>query len=128
MVRKIELGSWVAELHDTVADCLEDGSKNVPLLELCIRLDPTKPLPANYHIVDISKIARLSWRPDTGEVVHLYVAAEYRRQGLATLMWDEARRLDSSVQHSQYRTKAGDAWASRIADRDGETLPPLTLV
>lgn len=70
-------------------------------------------------------IGLLSWHPKSGRVMEVNVDASYRRQGIASRMWDEAHRAAARStrvvrpMHSDDRTDAGDAWARSV----GGTLP-----
>lgn len=67
-------------------------------------------------------IARLQWEMASGEIYKLWVHEQYRRQGLATEMWNFAHSLDDVInpEHSEWRTDDGDAWARSF----GSPLPP----
>lgn len=106
-----EVATWVSPL-------LEDGSENVELAE--VRVLAADPAHGN---VEQTRVARITWRLDTGEVEHLWVRENLRREGVATRLWDAARHLDPNVTHSAWRTDDGEAWAVKVASRDGEELP-----
>lgn len=61
-----------------------------------------------------------------GTVSSIDVAPEFQRQGIATAMWNHAKRLSQSNPsiptpiHSDFRTPEGDAWAKST----GDWLPP----
>lgn len=64
----------------------------------------------------------------TGEIANVEVASRTRRQGLATAMYRFANDIAESSEgripapeHSEARTKAGDAWARAV----GGYLPPI---
>ena len=87
----------------------EDGRSNVRVLRLELALgDDT---------------AYIDWEP-SGELYYIKVPVEYRRQGVATRLWESAQELAResglpSLTHSQYRTDEGDAWAQTV----GGVLP-----
>lgn len=62
-------------------------------------------------VLDGCVVAHLSW-DDSGEVISLFTHQDYRRRGLATALWHEARQW--SVQHSAWRTDDGDAFARAV--------------
>ena len=68
-------------------------------------------------------IASLSWHHKTGEILGLHTEPEFRRQGVATRMLQEGRRISSETRgvtkpkHSSYRTTSGEAWARSTGDR-----------
>lgn len=67
-----------------------------------------------HHMVPI---AWLRWMAgEDGEILDVYVAAEYRRRGLATVLLEVATGLAeeqgwSKPEHSGQRTSSGEAWA-----------------
>ena len=69
--------------------------------------------------------AYIEWEP-TGELYYVKVPEQHRRQGIATGLWHAANNAEKirglpPLQHSQYRTKDGDAWATSL----GTPLPTL---
>lgn len=90
-----------------------------------------KPATGRYdsHTISASvggnQVGSLSWHPKSGRVMGVEVNREYRRQGIASRMWDEAHRAASRSTrvirptHSADRTDSGDAWARAV----GGTLP-----
>ena len=69
------------------------------------------------HVLSLP-FAKLVWEVDTGEVLHIGVNADHRRQGVATALWNEAQRY-GAIRHSAYRTDDGDAFARAV----GGVLP-----
>ena len=65
-------------------------------------------------------VGRIQWVSDSGEIVHLYVTRESRRQGVATRLFHKSSR-EYGVTHSGQRTRDGEAWARSL----GTELPPL---
>jgi GNAT superfamily N-acetyltransferase len=67
--------------------------------------------------------ASISWHHKTGEIQGIFTAQEHQRQGIATSMLGEARRIAgetrgvTSPRHSSYRTNSGEAWARSTGDR-----------
>lgn len=57
---------------------------------------------------------------DHGEIWGVEVAQHYRRKGIATAMYKEAKRRNIPIKHSSVRTDAGDAWAKKV----GGEVPP----
>ena len=55
-----------------------------------------------------------------GEVRTVFTDDRFRRQGLATALWDVAARLGMEPRHAGNRTDDGDGWARRV----GGDLPP----
>ena len=69
------------------------------------------------------QMGHLAW--DDTSVHGLGTAPAYRRQGVATKMWQHANQLAAqgiapAPRHSSIRTKEGDAWARSV----GGDLPP----
>jgi ribosomal protein S18 acetylase RimI-like enzyme len=66
-----------------------------------------------------------AYSTSAGELREIEVKEGYRRQGIATALWQEAARRwsDISLRHSELRTRDGDAWAKEV----GDDLPPLRL-
>lgn len=76
----------------------------------------------NAHIVEASQggnpVGKLIWSAKTKEIRNIEVNDAYRRQGVATRMWDYANSLDvPKPKHSAERTDAGDAWARSVSKR-----------
>jgi len=67
--------------------------------------------------------ASLSWHHKSGEILGLYTNPEHQRQGIATAMLGEARRIAGDTRgvtqprHSAHRTTSGEAWARSTGDR-----------
>lgn len=53
-------------------------------------------------------------------VSDVQVPAQFRRQGIATALWNHAKAIGLNPQHSSWRTKAGDKWAHST----GDEVPP----
>jgi GNAT superfamily N-acetyltransferase len=59
---------------------------------------------------------------DNGHLQSIEVDPKFRRQGLATKMWNHARELSYKnpnihfPQHSAFRTPEGDAWARAVTE------------
>lgn len=76
-------------------------------------------------VLDGQEVGHLRWHsgpPDffgQGEIVALGVATDYQHQGIATRMYQEARKHGPLV-HSKRRTQAGDGFARKV---DGEIQP-----
>ena len=88
----------------------EDGRSQVKVLRIAMELGEDS--------------AYIDWEP-SGEIYYIKVPPEYRRQGIATKLWEAAKELarESGLPIptlSQYRTDEGDAWAKSL----GEELPP----
>lgn len=71
----------------------------------------------------------MQWADKTGELQHISVNWDSRRQGIATRMWDRANQLAEergipAPVHSPERTKEGDAWAKAV----GGDLPKRKAV
>ena len=68
-------------------------------------------------------IGSISWSHQTGEIKGVFVAPEHQRQGLATHLLTEARKVAAETRgvrepkHSTFRTKAGEAWARSLGER-----------
>lgn len=64
---------------------------------------------------------RLTWSPK--QVEEVSVPEDFRRQGIATGMWNHAQQVASenarvpAPKHSKDRTDAGDAWARSVGGR-----------
>lgn len=80
-----------------------------------------------YHAVKAydgdAFVGNLSWHPHTGEISDLYVRPDYRRQGIATKMWNHAYYSATqglkiiAPQHSASRTTLGDRWARSVGGK-----------
>jgi ribosomal protein S18 acetylase RimI-like enzyme len=95
------------ELSEVVIPCLEDGRLNVPMLKI-------------QALADGVQVGRMLWHLDSGEIEKLWVAESWRRQGIATRMWEMAQHAPIKATHSAWRTNDGDAWAMAM----GGDLPP----
>jgi hypothetical protein len=66
-------------------------------------------------------VGTLKW--DKRRIRELDVSPDFRREGIATAMWQEGHRLASEntripkPRHSSDRTEAGDAWAKSVGGR-----------
>ncbi len=70
--------------------------------------------------IDGERVGCLPW-DEHGRIGFVIVEASYRRQGIATAMWEYAHTLPIvPPEHSPNRTDAGDAWAASV----GGYLPP----
>lgn len=76
-------------------------------------------------------IGEMTWDPDTGVIDEIQVShdPDFRRQGVATAMWNHAHanvnpKKVKPPRHNASRTKEGDEWAKSV----GGHLPPLHLV
>lgn len=66
-------------------------------------------------------VASFTWSTDDGVIQSIWVHEDYRRRGIATKLYREARkRASGSIRHSSYRTQEGDDWAKAV----GGYLPP----
>jgi ribosomal protein S18 acetylase RimI-like enzyme len=97
------------KFSERVVDHTEDGRSSVRVLRVAIELG--------------EDLAYLDWEP-SGELYYIKVPAEYRRQGLATRLWESAQVVAREsglppLTHSEYRTNDGDAWAQAV----GGVLP-----
>jgi GNAT superfamily N-acetyltransferase len=74
---------------------------------------------SNWH----GSVGRMSWHHKTGEILNIEAYEPWRRQGVATHLLGEARRIAGETRgvkpprHSADRTEAGDAWARSLGDR-----------
>lgn len=65
-------------------------------------------------------IGELVWYEPDGEILHVFVVQDRRRQGIATRMWEMAHRLARRrrgvcpPRHSGERTPAGEHWARAV--------------
>ena len=66
------------------------------------------------------EIGSMSWDPVSGVISTLNVAKRFRRQGIATELWNTASKL-GPVAHSVVRSVAGDDWARKV----GGIVPEL---
>lgn len=65
-------------------------------------------------------VGGIKWRSDH-EIDGLWVEPDYRRQGIATALYEKAQgHTEGKLKHSPYRTREGDAWARSV----GGYLPP----
>lgn len=72
---------------------------------------------------DDSVIGNLEWYPKSRTVKEVFVEEPFRRQGVATGLWNEAHRLAKETRgvqppkHSSQRTNEGTAWAKSVGGR-----------
>ena len=107
---KERLGSNIEKFSERTIPFTEDGRSQVKVLRIAIELG--------------EDLAYIDWEP-SGEIYYIKVPAEYRRQGIATRLWEAAKEhaRKSGLPPptlSEYRTDEGDAWAESL----GEELPP----
>lgn len=113
-----------AEVVVWIADVLEDGSRSVRLHEIRVLADRDEPGAHNGGSPIIQRVARIAWRADSGEIMHLWVRPGLRREGVATRLYQAAQAITgNAIQHSPYRTAEGEAWAQSL----GEPLPKWRL-
>lgn len=68
-------------------------------------------------------IGSISWHHRTGEIRGVFTDKAHQRQGIATAMLGEARRIAGETRgvtkprHSPQRTDSGEAWARSTGDR-----------
>lgn len=69
------------------------------------------------------RVGEMSWHHRTGEIMGISTYEPWRRQGVATRMLGEARRIAGETRgvrpprHSEERTDAGEAWARSLGER-----------
>lgn len=51
-----------------------------------------------------------------GNARNIFVKDEYRRKGIATQMWEYAKKQGLNPQHSDSRTYLGNAWAKSLKE------------
>lgn len=62
-------------------------------------------------------VGYMRWNKKSGEVEDISVDAPYRRQGIATQMWNHAKTLDVvQPKHSSVLKDAGKEWATKVGD------------
>jgi hypothetical protein len=80
-----------------------------------------------HHIIDAyhgaHDVGSAVFDPD-GTLNELNVNPEHQRKGLATAMWDHAKSLGINPQHSNVRSRQGDAWAKSTGDPVPENVWP----
>lgn len=68
--------------------------------------------------IDGKEAGMVRWESDgdrAGRVVHIGVAAQHQRQGVATSLYRYAQQVDPRVHHSETQTDDGKAWAQAEA-------------
>ena len=50
------------------------------------------------------------------EVAEVSVNKKYRKQGIATAMWEHAKTTGLKPKHSETQTPSGRAWAKKVGD------------
>ena len=69
-------------------------------------------------------VGTIQWHPRTGEVNWVRTHQDYRGLGVATTLWEKAKKLSADTgikepKHSKHRTEEGEAWAKKV----GGALP-----
>jgi len=100
--------------------------------------DPLNPLQFHYDTVDTGgsrpmhrvmavhpatnqEVGGMTWT--ARHIRNISVADDFRRQGVATALWNEGQRIAAenpripAPKHSAERTDAGDAWARSVGGR-----------
>jgi GNAT superfamily N-acetyltransferase len=56
-------------------------------------------------------------RTAKGSVLHIWTDPDYRRQGIASRLWEYAQSLDgvTKPRHSRDRTRDGKAWVASLS-------------
>ena len=68
-------------------------------------------------------VGAMRWHHKTGEILGIDTGEQFRRQGVATSMLGEARRIAGETRgvirprHSSTRTDLGDKWARSLGER-----------
>jgi ribosomal protein S18 acetylase RimI-like enzyme len=76
-------------------------------------------IPDPQHPAGKRSVGTLWWGHDDGEVKNVIVEDEFKRQGIATRMWNEAHRLSAEggwprPRHSDDLTPDGAAWSKAV--------------
>jgi GNAT superfamily N-acetyltransferase len=67
-------------------------------------------------------VGRLSWYKDDvddglgNKVANVDVLPAHQRRGVATAMWEHAKKVNPGILHSHARTDAGRAWSAKVGD------------
>jgi GNAT superfamily N-acetyltransferase len=66
-------------------------------------------------------VGRLSWYKEgndnlSNKVANVDVVPAHQRRGVATAMWEHAKKLNPDIQHSHARTPDGRAWSAKVGD------------
>jgi GNAT superfamily N-acetyltransferase len=69
-------------------------------------------------------VGTLQWHPKTGDVNWVRTHQDYRGLGVATTLWEKAKKLSADTgikapEHSKHRTPEGEVWAKQV----GGNLP-----
>lgn len=64
-------------------------------------------------------VGTIQWHPRTGEVNWVRTHQDYRGLGVASTLWEKAKKLSADTgikepQHSKHRTPEGDVWAQSV--------------
>jgi hypothetical protein len=77
---------------------------------------------------ELDNVGWMQWDDHSGEIQHIMVNHDRRREGIGTALWNRAQSLASERNitapvHSKSRTKEGDAWAKSF----GQPIPRRVL-
>jgi len=59
-------------------------------------------------------VGEMSWNRHTGEVANISVADAHQRQGIGTMLWNEAPKYGRQPLHSQNQLGPGKKWAKKV--------------
>lgn len=61
------------------------------------------------------EVGKLEWEGDTPEITNIYVDEKHQRKGIATAMYNMARKLPTKevLGHSSHRSDEGEAWSRK---------------
>lgn len=81
----------------------------------------------SLHYLEAQKegevVGKLNWVHKSGNVTGIYVPKEHRRKGIATALYNEAKRISSTTRGvprpkiTDDRTNDGEAWARTLGER-----------
>lgn len=81
-------------------------------------LDAYLPEACADQIPEGGLVGSLTWwgcqEDDLHPVAHVWVHSAFRRRGLATELWNRARRADPKLAHSLKQTEEGRVWATSL--------------
>lgn len=126
MVGKPDSSNSASVENPDYGSMLDVLRKKTPISNVQVREENETGVTIVYAEVDGKEVGWLQLNfpgSDGGRVVrNVEVLEEYRRQGIATKLWEQAVSLGLNPKHDERRTAAGEAWATSVGSDKPENI------